>query len=127
MAGAGETGERIAGADLSREGSPAARMEGKWEKDTAGTGRDTRVLCPNAVPLPAFPPGWAGGMGEVSASLGQTRAPEVSIRECSKHTHQGSFEAQLGTTEQPPPTRDALRHPCPCVPGAGSQEITLIW
>lgn len=64
MAGAGETEERIAGADLSGAGSPAARMEGKWEKDTAGTGRVTRVLCPNSVAASRFSPGMGWGNGQ---------------------------------------------------------------
>lgn len=75
MAGAGETEERIAGADLSRAGSPAARMEGKWEKDTAGTSHGTRVLCPNGVAASHFSPGWAGGTGRLRDSPQQTRAP----------------------------------------------------
>lgn len=68
MAGAGETEERIAGADLSGAGSPAARMEGKWEKDTAGTGRSTRVLCPNGVAAARF----SLGMGWVRSRPQQT-------------------------------------------------------
>lgn len=66
MAGAGETEERIAGADLSGEGSPAARMEGKWEKDTAGTSHGTRMLCPNGVAASRFSPGigWGNGPGQ---------------------------------------------------------------
>lgn len=63
MARAGETEERIAGADLSGEGSPASRMEGKWEKDTAGTGRDT---LPQQCPISRFSPrmGWGNGPGQ---------------------------------------------------------------
>lgn len=84
MARAGETGERIAGADLSREGSPAASMEGKWEKDTAGTGRDTRVLCPSSVLLPACPPGWAGAMARAGPAPSTPGLLESSAGDCLK-------------------------------------------
>lgn len=63
--------ERIAGADLSGAGSPAARMEGKWEKDTAGTSHGTHALCPNGVAASHF----SAGMGWVRASPQQTGAP----------------------------------------------------
>lgn len=119
MARAGETEERIAGADLSGEGSPASRMEGKWEKDTAGTGRDTRVLCPSSVPFPAFPPGWAGAMGRVRANSQHSRAPGGICRGLPQMHPLGQLWSW------PPATRDALGHPR--VPGAGSQETALIW
>lgn len=70
MAGAGEVEERIAGDDLSGAGSPATRMEGKWEKDTAGTSHGTCVLCPSDVPASRFSP----GMGRVSANPRQVVA-----------------------------------------------------
>lgn len=104
MARARETQERIAGAELSGEGSAAARMEGKWEKDTAGTGRDTRALCPSNVPIPACPPGTA----QLRAGSQHTRAP-------GKHPPQTHHWGSSGA--RPPATRDALGHPHPHVPG----------